>query len=81
MKRLSTHQVAKKLGIGTSTLSRYILAKKVPAPEETEAGGMRMRLWSESDIERLRAILPKIANGRKTRYSKSKKQTARKPKR
>ena len=51
-------------------LSRYIKAGKVPAPPETIAGGMRMRLWSESDIERLKEALPKIANGRKTRYKK-----------
>ena len=27
------------------------------------AGGIRLRLWSEADIERLREALPKIANG------------------
>jgi predicted DNA-binding transcriptional regulator AlpA len=82
MQKLSTQQVAKKLGIGISTLSRYIKEKKVPAPEETMAGGMRMRLWSEHEIEQLRALLPKIANGRKTRYSKlQKKQITRRPKR
>lgn len=70
MPRLSTHQVAKKLGIGSATLNRYVLAGKVPAPEETMSGGYRMRLWSESDIERLKEVLPKIANGRKTRYQK-----------
>lgn len=68
--KLSTEQVAKVLGISKSALSRYILAGKVAAPPETMAGGIRLRLWSESDIERLRNTLPKIANGRKTRYSK-----------
>ncbi len=52
------------------TLSRYILMGKVAAPPETMAGGIRMRLWSESDIDRLKEVLPKIANGRKTRYEK-----------
>lgn len=70
MPKLSTEQVAKTLGVGKSTLSRYILAGRVPAPKETMAGGMRMRLWSEKDIQLLREILPKIANGRKTRYQK-----------
>ena len=70
MAKLSTQQVAKILGIGKATLSRHIAASKVPAPPETMAGGMRMRLWSESDIERLKEALPKIANGRKTRYKK-----------
>jgi predicted DNA-binding transcriptional regulator AlpA len=76
MAMLSTQQVAKKLGLGKATLSRHIKAGKVPAPPETMAGGMRMRLWSESDIERLKEVLPKIANGRKTRYKK--KQSAKK---
>lgn len=76
MNKLSSEQVAKRLGISKSALSRYILTGKVPAPPETMAGGMRMRLWSESDIERLKEVLPKIANGRKTRYKK--KQSAKK---
>jgi predicted DNA-binding transcriptional regulator AlpA len=70
MNRFSTNQVAKKLGIGIATLTRHIQSGKVTAPPETMAGGMRMRLWSESDIEGLRKALPKIANGRKTRYKK-----------
>jgi len=70
MPKLSTNQVAKKLGLTSASLTRYILAGKVAAPPETMAGGMRMRLWSESDIEQLRKALPKIANGRKTRYQK-----------
>jgi len=80
MLKLSTLQVAKKLGIGKSTLSRHILAGKIPAPKETLAGGMLMRLWSETDIERLRRALPKIKNGRKTRYQKQKKQSQTKKK-
>jgi predicted DNA-binding transcriptional regulator AlpA len=68
--RLSTNQVAKKLGLTSASLTRYILAGKVLAPPEVMAGGMRMRLWSESDIAQLRKTLPKIANGRKTRYQK-----------
>ena len=70
MPKLSTPQVAKKLGLSKASLSRYILMGKVPAPPETMAGGIRLRLWSESDIEGLKRALPKIANGRKTRYKK-----------
>lgn len=68
MVKLSTEQVAKKLGISGASLSRYIKAKKVSAPEEIMAGGIRLRLWSESEVKRLQRELPKIANGRKTRY-------------
>jgi predicted DNA-binding transcriptional regulator AlpA len=70
MSKLSTKQVAKKLGLTGASLSRYIKAGKITAPPETMAGGIKLRLWSESDIEKLRQLLPKIANGRKTRYQK-----------
>jgi predicted DNA-binding transcriptional regulator AlpA len=70
MTKLSTHQVAKALGIDAATLSRYIKTGKIVAPPETMAGGIKLRLWSESDIERLKKLLSKIANGRKTRYQK-----------
>ncbi|MBZ5507503.1 MAG: hypothetical protein LAO78_18745 [Acidobacteriia bacterium] len=69
MSLLSTNQAAKRLGIGIATLTRYIQSGKVPAPPET-AGGTRMRLWNEEAIQKVRELLPKIANGRKTRYSK-----------
>ncbi|HWZ43432.1 MAG TPA: hypothetical protein VNW97_08130 [Candidatus Saccharimonadales bacterium] len=46
-----------------------------------KVGSASLHGWTEEDIERVRALLPKIANGRKTRYSKPKKQTTRKPKR
>jgi len=31
---------------------------------------MTLHLWTEKDIERARKLLPKIANGRKTRHQK-----------
>lgn len=79
MTAYSTREAAKKLGITEAALSRYIKAKKVPAPKIVQIGRMKLHAWSEADIERLRKILPKIANGRKTRYKK--KRTTRKPKR
>lgn len=70
MQKLSTEQVAEVVGLNSATLSRYIKSGKITAPKETMVGRIRMRLWSESDIKRLKEILPKIANGRKTRYQK-----------
>lgn len=70
MQKFSTAQVAERLGTTSATLSRYIKAAKISGPQLTTAGGMRMRLWSEAEIEKLRKLLPKIANGRKTRYKK-----------
>jgi predicted DNA-binding transcriptional regulator AlpA len=66
----STHQAAKKLGLSVPNLYRYIEQKKVPAPEAVRIGARNVRSWTEADIERVRKILPKIANGRKTRYEK-----------
>jgi predicted DNA-binding transcriptional regulator AlpA len=65
----STPQVAKKLGISLMTLNRYIVGKKIPMPPVRIEGAL-VRLWSEEDIQRVRKLLPKIANGRKTRYQK-----------
>jgi predicted DNA-binding transcriptional regulator AlpA len=66
----TTQQAAKKLGIGLTTLIRYIVEKNVPAPPSTQIGKRDVRAWTEEDIERVRKLLPKIANGRKTRYQK-----------
>jgi predicted DNA-binding transcriptional regulator AlpA len=68
MAEFSTREAAKKLGLGVSTLSRYISEEKVPAPKSVTSGGATLHLWTEDDIERVRKLLPKIKNGRKTRY-------------
>ena len=58
------------LGISAMSLGRYIKAKKVPAPQMLEVGDARLHAWTEEEIEHVRKLLPKIANGRKTRYQK-----------
>jgi DNA-binding transcriptional MerR regulator len=65
----STGEAAKKIGVSLITLKRYIAAKKIPLPPP-RVGGVRVRLWSEEDIQNVRQLLPNIANGRKTRYKK-----------
>jgi predicted DNA-binding transcriptional regulator AlpA len=67
---ITTRQAAKKLGIGAKTLSNYIAVKKVPAPEVIKFGKFVVHSWTEEEIEHVRKLLPKVANGRKTRYSK-----------
>jgi len=68
----STREAAKQLGLSLITLKRYIAAKKIPLPPITRVGGVRVRLWAEGDIKRVREILPKIQNGRKIRYQTEK---------
>jgi predicted DNA-binding transcriptional regulator AlpA len=70
MKAFSTREAAKELGIDATTLSRYIAAKKVPEPKIVLLGRFRVHAWTEDEVEQIRKLLPKIANGRKTRYSK-----------
>ncbi|NYF81302.1 hypothetical protein [Granulicella arctica] len=70
METFSTRQTAKMLGIGSSTLARYIAASKIPAPKAVQVGGMTVHLWTSREIERVRKLLPKIEDGRTTRHQK-----------
>ena|ERR1700704_3171642 len=67
---LSTNEAAKKLGLAASTLSRYIILGKIPAPKVVQAGLSTVHAWTEEEIEAVRKLLPKLKNGRKTRYKK-----------
>jgi glutamate formiminotransferase len=66
----SMRQAARMLGMPVSTLSNYVVVKKIPAPKAVTTGGITVYLWTETEIEKVRKLLPKIANGRKTRYQK-----------
>jgi len=70
MKQYSTREAAHKLGLDWRTIQRYIAAGKIPAPSLLKVGGGKLRIWTEQDIMKVRKLLPKIANGRKTRYQK-----------
>ena len=70
MKIVSTREAAKELGLHFTTLAHYIAAGKVPEPNKVITGRTITHLWTEAEIEHVRQLLPKIANGRKTRYKK-----------
>ena len=53
-KKYSTVKVAKMLGIGWSTLYRWIVNGKVEAPPVQSLDGFEIRLWSEEDIAKVR---------------------------
>jgi predicted transcriptional regulator len=80
MSAFSTREAAKKLRITAAALSRYIRDKKVPAPQTVHTGKASMHLWTEAEIEHVRKLLPRIANGRKTRYSKLREKQKAQPK-
>ena len=80
MTTYSLLEAARKLKIPASTLSTYLSAKKIPAPKTITSGRMTIHLWTDKEIENVRKLLPKIKNGRKTRYQKHKnKPQAKKP--
>ncbi len=58
------------LGITGVSLAHYIKVGKVPPPHIMNVGGRNIHAWTEKEIENVRSLLPKIANGRKTRYQK-----------
>ena len=67
----STSEAARMLGITQAALSKYIKAGKVPAPKKVTIGRLTIHSWTEAQVDQLRRLLPKIANGRKTRHQKS----------
>jgi excisionase family DNA binding protein len=70
MNLLSTREAAKRLGISHAALARYIQAGKVPAPRAVRTGATTTHIWTEQEVEQVRKLLPKIANGRKTRWQR-----------
>jgi DNA-binding transcriptional MerR regulator len=76
----STREAAKKLGINYDTLAHYVAVGKVPAPEIVTVGRRVVHMWTDAEIEHVRQLLPKIANGRKTRYQKLREKEKAQPK-
>jgi hypothetical protein len=50
IRRFTTKQAAKKIGVGHQTLLRWLYAKKVKEPEKLRLGGAVLRLWTPADI-------------------------------
>ena len=51
----TTIRAAKAVGLSLITLQRWIAAGKVRAPKLRIRNGRAVRLWGQSDLERLRA--------------------------
>lgn len=66
----STREASKKLGLSMTTLNKFIALKKIPMPPLVRVGGVLVRLWNDADIEKVKELLPGLANGRKTRHKK-----------
>jgi excisionase family DNA binding protein len=59
MRRYSTAQVAKMLGLHQPNLQRLIREKRVPFPQVRRVGKLRIRLWTPRDVKRAREAIRK----------------------
>jgi predicted site-specific integrase-resolvase len=60
MKAYSSREAAKKLGISLMTLQRYIAdGNWIKAPRLQNVGGVKVRLWTDRDVERARKLMEK----------------------
>jgi excisionase family DNA binding protein len=53
-KTYSTIEVARLLDVTSDTLHRWIREKRIPAPEPQLLGPFRVRLWTLTDVERVK---------------------------
>jgi excisionase family DNA binding protein len=75
MAAYSTAQVAEILGIGSDTLHRWLKEKKVAAPKLNFVGGVKVRLWSEADLETAKKYKADHYWGKGARRKRSKRDT------
>lgn len=65
----STREAAQKLGVSVLTLQRHVSAKTIDAPQLQKVGGVKVRLWSDRDIQKARKVLSQTKPGRKKKPS------------
>lgn len=53
MKRYSSSQAAKLIGVTLRTLQNWISDGKVKVPKLSTVGGVKVRLWSKADMDRI----------------------------
>ena len=74
-KQRTTAEAAKAVGISRATLQDWIKRGKFRAPQTQLRNGHAVRLWTDSDVDRLRTMKKKIYNqevGRPKKESNSK---------
>ncbi len=65
MRKYSTVEVAKILGLHQPALQRAIARGRVTPPPLIRVGRIKIRLWAPRDVERARRQLKKTRNGRR----------------
>ena len=63
----TTAEAAGKVGITRATLQDWIKKKKFAPPRMARVGKIKVRLWSTSDIARLRAVKKDIYQEKRTK--------------
>jgi hypothetical protein len=66
--QFSTRQAADKLGRKLVTLQRHIADGTIDAPPLLNIGGVKVRLWSNRDIQKARKVLASTKPGRKKKH-------------
>lgn len=59
-KSYSTGEAAAQVRITRATLQDWIKKRKIAAPKVAKVGNVSVRLWTASDIDRLKAVKQKI---------------------
>ncbi len=59
VKRYSTRQAARRLGVGQPALYRWIRDGRVRPPRKRSLGGISIRLWTARDLTRVRRYMEK----------------------
>jgi excisionase family DNA binding protein len=72
MAAYSTAQVAEILEIGTDTLHRWLKEKKIAAPRISFVGGVRIRLWSDANLDAAKKYKAEHYWGKGARRKRSK---------
>jgi excisionase family DNA binding protein len=75
MKTYSTVEVANLLGVGNDTLHRWIHSGVISAPPVQRLGNVRVRLWTEKEVEKVKKYKTSHywgKGGRKKRNRKAK---------
>jgi hypothetical protein len=63
--KYTTREAAKKLNRTILTIQRHIAAGTIDPPKLVEVGTVKVRLWSDRDIEKARKVLAGVKPGRK----------------
>ena len=59
MRKFSTSEAAKKMGLDRANLQRAMRKGAVSPPRLVTVGGVKVRLWTDKDVERARKVLKK----------------------